>query len=190
MKRTDAVHQVMPVGVVIRRSPGVTRWAKWVWRPVALLPGAAPTDWKTLRIEDDHTEFHAATVPLTIWASDTEAYRAALSEDVPHVYVVLRESETAEPPLDVVTVTASPYEAQDYTDAGDDLVDKVPMTPGLIAWVHDFVEAHHHDEVFVKRRRDKQRIDLVEDGKGDARIRQMSDVYRAPRRGPGNGTIH
>jgi hypothetical protein len=29
-------------------------------------------------------------------------------------------------------------------------------------------------------------VDLVEDGKGDARIRQISDVYRAPR-GAGQG---
>ncbi|MEO1919686.1 MAG: DUF3305 domain-containing protein, partial [Paracoccaceae bacterium] len=22
----------MPLGIVLRKSPGVTRWAKWVWR--------------------------------------------------------------------------------------------------------------------------------------------------------------
>ncbi|MDE0408553.1 MAG: DUF3305 domain-containing protein, partial [Alphaproteobacteria bacterium] len=37
-------------------------------------------------------------------------------------------------------------------------------------------------EPFVKRQRDRRRVDLAEDGKGDPRIRQMSDVYRAPRR--------
>ena len=34
--------------------------------------------------------------------------------------------------------------------------------------------------VFIKRKRDKKRIDLREDGKGDERIRQVADVYRAP----------
>ena len=26
----------MPVGVVVRRAPGVTRWAKWSWRVSAV----------------------------------------------------------------------------------------------------------------------------------------------------------
>jgi hypothetical protein len=99
--------------------------------------------------------------------------------------VVLREADAADagaPPFDVLLVTASPYEGQDYADSGEELVEKVPMSEGLIAWVRDFVLEHHQDEEFVKRRRDRKRVDLVEDGKGDARIRQASDVYRAPRR--------
>lgn len=190
MKPSGAVHLTLPIGIVVQRSPGVTRWVRWVWRPVALLPGAAPAEWAVLRQDGDHTEFHAATLPLTLWSSDTEAYRAALSEREPHVYVVMRETEEGEPPLEVVLVTASPYEAQDHTDAGEDIVEKVPMTAGLIAWVREFVEAHHEDEVFVKRQRDKKRIDLVEDGKGDARIQQLSDVYRAPRPRAKSGRLH
>jgi hypothetical protein len=54
------------------------------------------------------------------------------------------------------------------------------MPSGLIAWVRDFVEEFHQEEVFVKRRRDKKRLDLVEDGIGDPRISQVSDVYRSP----------
>ena len=85
-------------------------------------------------------------------------------------------------PLDLVLVTASPFEGQDYADNGTDLVEKVPMPAGLIAWIRDFALEHHVDEDFIKRRRDRKRTDLVEDGKGDARIRQTSDVFRAPRR--------
>jgi hypothetical protein len=66
-------------------------------------------------------------------------------------------------------------------DSGDGLIELVPMPEGLIAWIRNFVTAHHVDEPFIKRRRDRQRVDLIEDGKGDARIRQASDVYRAPR---------
>ncbi|MDG1240070.1 MAG: DUF3305 domain-containing protein, partial [Planktomarina sp.] len=76
--------------------------------------------------------------------------------------------------------TASPFEAQDYADTGEELVEKVPMPEGLVAWVRDYVEAHHEDQVFVKRRRDKERVDLDQNGIGDSRIRQISDVYRAP----------
>ena len=39
---------------------------------------------------------------------------------------------------------------------------------------------HYIEEPFKKRRRDEVRVDGVEDAKGDPRIRQESDVYRAP----------
>lgn len=174
------VHESLALGVVVRRMPGVTRWARWSWKAVAVLPGAADADWAVLRKDGDAVEYHAATVPLTLWASDTEAYRVGLSDTPPPIYVVMRATDDDARPYDVSLVTASPFEAQDYADNGEDLVEKVPMTPGLVALVRDFIEAHHEDEAFVKRRRDRVRTDLVEDGRGDARISQMTDVYRAP----------
>lgn len=184
MAKAATVHIDMPLGVVIRKTPGVTRWAKWHWRAVAVLPGAGPGHWNELRREGEAAEYHAATRTLRLWASDTEAYLANLSDQIPSIYVVLRDAEYAESehPLDVLLVTASPFEGQDYADSGEEIVEKVPMSEGLIAWVRDFVLDHHEEEQFIKRRRDKKRVDLVEDGKGDARIRQDSDVYRAPRR--------
>lgn len=139
-----------------------------------------------MRRDGDSVEFHAATLPLELFRTDTEAYLHGLSAKEPSIYVVMREAAD-EQPLDVVLVTASPYEAQDYADTGEELVEKVPMPEGLVAWIRDFVNAHHEDEVFIKRRRDKKRIDLTEDGIGDARIRQTADVYRAPRR---KETVH
>lgn len=182
MAQSGMVHVAMPLGIVVRRTPGVTRWARWHWRAVAVLPGAGPADWVELRREGDAVEYHAATLPLTLWATDTEAYLANLSDQIPSIYVILRNEADDGSPLIADLVTASPYEGQDYADSGEEIVEKVPMSEGLVAWVRDFVRAHHEDEVFVKRRRDKKRIDLTEDGKGDVRIRQASDVYRAPRR--------
>lgn len=176
----------MPLGIVIRRVPGVTRWASHVWQAVAVLPGAGPADWKEMRRDGEAIEFHAATLPLELFRTDTEAYLHGLSANQPAIYVVMRQSET-DHPLDVVLVTASPYEAQDYADTGEELVEKVPMPEGLVAWIRDYVEEHHEDEVFIKRRRDKRRVDLKEDGIGDARIRQTADVYRAPIR---KETVH
>ncbi len=169
----------MPVGIVIRKMPGATKWVKFVWKPVAVLPGAGEARWKELRREGDTVEYHATTLPLELFRTDTESYLHGLSAKVPALYVVMREAQDDQP-LDMVLVTASPYEAQDYADTGEELVEKVPMPEGLIAWIREFVETHHEDEVFIKRRRDKARIDRKEDGIGDARIRQTSDVYRAP----------
>lgn len=164
---------------MIRRVPGVTRWASHVWKAIAVLPGAQDATWKELRRDGKAVEYHAATLPLELFRTDTEAYLHGLSAKVPAIYVVMREGEDDQP-LNVVLVTASPYEAQDYADTGEELVEKVPMPEGLAAWIRDFVELHHEDEIFIKRRRNKTRLDLKEDGIGDARIRQTSDVYRAP----------
>ena len=151
-----------------------------------MLPGAADASWKELQRDGETIEYHAATLPLDLYRTDTEAYLHGLSAKVPAIYVVMRDSDT-DAPLDIVLVTASPYEAQDYADTGEELVEKVPMPDGLIAWIRDYIELHHEDEVFVKRRRNKTRVDLKEDGIGDARIRQTADVYRAPSR---KETVH
>lgn len=179
MYHNPKMYRTMPLGVVVRRTSGVTRWVPHVWRACAVLPGAGSAEWRELRRDGDAVEYHAATPVLELHGSDTEAYLHGLTAKVPSVYVVLRESD-GDHPLDVLLVTASPYEAQDYCDSGEEIVEKVPMPAGLIAWVRDFVEEFHQDEEFVKRKRDKKRIDLTEDGIGDPRIVQAADVYRSP----------
>jgi hypothetical protein len=171
----------LPVGVVIRKQPGVTRWAKWVWRPVAVLPGAGPADWRELRREGEAVEYHAATCTLELHRTETESYLVALSNDPPIVYVIMRPTIDPAAPHDfeVYGVTASAYHALDHLDSGEEIVEPVPMPPSLVAWVSDFVGRHHKDEKFVKRRRDKVDVDRVEDGIGDARVRRK-DVYRSP----------
>lgn len=175
---------LLPIGVVVRRAPGVTRWAAWSWRAVAVLPGAGPADWRELRREGEAVEYHAATLTLDLHHTQTDGYLDALRARVPSVYVVMRPVVAGGDamPFDVTLVTASPFEAQDYCDTGEDIVEKVPMPEGLIALIRDFIAAHHVEEQFKKRKRDRQRIDAVQDGIGDARIVQAVDVYRAPSR--------
>ena len=123
----------------------------------------------------------AATPTLELHGAETEAYLHGLSAEVPSVYVVMRDAETDGPvPYEVLLITASPYEAQDYTDSGEEIVEKVPMPHGLVAWVREFVEDFPQDEVFVKRRRDRTRVDLVQDGVGDPRIGKPADIYASP----------
>jgi len=172
----------MPLGIVIRKSPGVTRWAKWVWKAVAVLPGAGPANWHEMRRDGEVVEYHAATVPLQLFRTDTEAYLTAISTRSPSIYVVMRETNDpdAAQDIEVLLATASPYDAQDYADSGEEIIELVPMPESLINWIKTYITAHYQPEEFIKRRRDKSRIDQVEDGVGDARISQLSDVYRAP----------
>lgn len=180
MIHNPKMYRTMPLGVVLRKTRGVTRWQAWAWTASAVLPGAGDASWRVLREEDGAVEYHAATMLLELHGADTEAYLHGLSAEVPSIYIILRESKDDSQPLEVLLVTASPYEAQDYTDSGEEIVEKVPMPQGLVAWVRDFAEAHHKEEVFKKRKRDKSRIDMVEDGIGDPRISQVADVYRSP----------
>lgn len=183
----------MPVGVVIRRSPGTGRWARWAWKVVDVLPGAPPADWRVLREDGNVTEYHAATLPLTLHRRETEAYRVALAMEPPSVYVVLRPAEPEDGSggdYTVFLVTASSFEAQDYTDSGEEMVEQVPAPPGLVAWIRDFVAEHHVEEAFRKRRRDRVDTDLSEDGRGDARVRQTADVFRAPGALKPGKTVH
>ncbi|MGR3493454.1 MAG: DUF3305 domain-containing protein [Shimia sp.] len=168
-----------PVGVVLTRTPGVTRWAAHAWRATAVLPGAGPAEWRELRRDGARVEFHAATLDLELHGAETEAYVHGLQAQVPCLYVVMRDGAGAHP-FDVLLVTASPYEAQDYTDSGEEIVEKVALPATLRAFIEDFVAAHHEEEVFIKRKRDKKRIDLVQDGIGDPRIGGVGDVYASP----------
>jgi hypothetical protein len=166
----------IPVGVIVRRQPGVTRWAKVVWQAVGLIPFAGPGNWQEMRREGEVVDYHAGTANLTLWRTDTEAYLVALNGRPPSVFAILRPG--AERP-ELLGVTASAYEAQDHADNGEDIVERLEMPEGLEAWVRDFVSRHHVEEAFVKRRRTGMRTE-TEDGVGDARIRQAADVYRAP----------
>ncbi|MGJ8602828.1 MAG: DUF3305 domain-containing protein [Marivita sp.] len=171
----------MPVGVVMQRRPGVTRWQKWAYTPTALLPGAGPAHWKMLRENGEIAEYHIGTATLTLWRTDAEAYRIGLAEQVVCAYVVLQPGED-DWPYKIKLITANPHEAMQYSDGGDDVVEKVPMPPALVAWMQDWTDTHYVEEPFVKRKRQRYLEDKVEDGKGDPRITQVSDVYRAPSR--------
>lgn len=146
----------MPLGVVIERRHIDNPWQKFAWRSVAVIPGAPRVEaWHEVRRGDGWVHYHAATLPLTLHRKETEAYLVNLATKPPRLYVVLREDEGADEasayrPL---LVTASPSEAQDYLDAGDDIVDGIPMDEGMIAWVQAFSDRHPVEEVFHKRRR-------------------------------------
>ena len=122
-------------------------------------------------------------MPLELYVSDTEAYVHELQTRAPSVYIVLSPDDgSPDTPWKVSLVTASPYEAQDYCDSAEVMVEKVPMPEGMQAWVADFVTRHHEEETFVKRKRKNWRADEAGDGIGDPRISKDSDVYSSPRR--------
>jgi len=67
------LYRTFPLGIVLRRAPGVTRWADWTWTAAAVLPGAGPADWRELRREGAAVEYHAATLTLELHGAETDA---------------------------------------------------------------------------------------------------------------------
>jgi hypothetical protein len=146
----------MPLGVVMERRAITSRWARFQWLPVAVLPGAGAVEgWRQLESGDERVRYHAATLTLTLHRKDTLAYKLNLSSTVPSIYVVLRpwEAPDAIAPVRPAIVTVSSAEAAGYAESALDAVEAVRMPAGLLHWAQAFVDRHHVDEPFRKRRR-------------------------------------
>lgn len=166
----------MPVGIVMRRTPGVTRWVAQVWNFTGIIPHAPPADWKMLREDGEMAEYHAATLTVQMHRKDTDSLVQNLTSAQPSVWVALRGTGRPTPKL----VTVSPFEASFHDVDAEDRIEKVAMPAGMVEWVETFVALHHEDDPFVKRRRDRREEGESQDGIGDARIAQPADIWRTP----------
>jgi hypothetical protein len=121
----------MPVGVVVERHKATSPWVDYVWRPAAVLsgvPAAAP--WTPLGTVGDTTSFYAGTATIALHRTETANYISNLSSGAPQLWVVL------------------------FTEAGNDLVDTVPMPADIKAALEAFIADHHVERAFYKRQRD------------------------------------
>ncbi len=182
--RRTKFQQSIRVGIIIRSVPSQSRWVDVTYRVIGLLPGAPEATWVELRRDGETIDYHAATLPLDLHRTETDAYLMALQAEPPSAYVVLQGDTDDEDRPMPVAVTVSPFEAQDHMDTGEEVVEKIAMPPELVDWMREYVETHHKEEPRYKRQRDRMDVERVDDGRGDARIRQFGDVYRSPR-GPG-----
>lgn len=147
--------QTIAVGVVVERSKGASQWSDFLWRPASVLAGAPATPpWTKLSGDGERVTFFAGTVDIELHRTETANYRGNLAIDEPLLWVVLRPSET-EMPYTLLTVTADPAEGEAMTEAGNDLVETVPMPKAIQEAIADFVAEHHVDRTFSKRKRDR-----------------------------------
>lgn len=143
----------IPVGVVVERRPARSPWLDFLWRPILVLAGgssAAP--WTPIAEAAETTLFYAGEAVIELHRTETTNYRDNLASGAPVLWVVLRPAASA-PGYGLQAVTADPAEGEAFTDAGNDLVETVPMPAAVARAVGDFVAEHHVERPFVKRRR-------------------------------------
>lgn len=149
-----ALSQIM-VGVVVERSKASSPWVDFLWRPVSILPDAPEiAAWSVLRDEGESVLFYAGSRPVDLHRTETARYRDNLATGAPCLWVVLSPAE-GEWPYTLAAVTADPAEGEAFTEAGDNLVEAVPMPDVVREAVESFVAEHHVEREFVKRKRDR-----------------------------------
>lgn len=135
------------VGVVISRRDSASPWVDAVWCPVAVLPDVPDiAPWTEIAAG----RFYAGAVEIALHRDATGYYRDNLASGDPRLWVAAR-AEGERPRI--VAVTADPAEGESFTEAGDDIVEAVPMPGAVAGWVAAFVAANHVERPFVKRRR-------------------------------------
>jgi hypothetical protein len=151
----------IPVGVVVERHRSTSRWLDFVWRPASVLVGVpAALPWTPLRQDGEIAAFYAGPAVVELHRTETSNYLANLQSGSPQLWVVLRPTGK-EPPYDVLAVTADPAEGEAMTEAGNDLVDTVPMPAAMTEMLQAFLARHHVERPFFKRQRDRAEPDTA-----------------------------
>jgi hypothetical protein len=143
------------VGVVVERLKAQSQWIDYIWRPANVLEGVPEMPpWTLLEGNSERALFYAGRADIGLYVSEAAHYRENLATGYPKLWIVLRPTGV-EPPLELVMVTADPFEGEGLTEGASDLVEPVPMPESMQAVVAAFVEQHFVNEPFFKRKRDK-----------------------------------
>lgn len=145
----------LTVGVVVERQRIDNPWTDARWRVIGVLPGVPDLPpWSVLEQAGDHTRYYAGAGEIALHPSEAENYKENVGGTRPSLYVILRPCGD-EPGLRLLSVTVDPGEIDAHSDAGDDLIEAVPLPPALAAWIQDFVARHYVHRPFYKRQRDR-----------------------------------
>lgn len=143
------------VAVVVERRKAKSPWLDFIWRPVAVLAGtpvAGP--WTPLSAADDAILFYAGDAVIELYRTETASYRSNLASGAPSLWVILRP-DVSRYAYKLLAVTADPAEGEALADAGNDLVEPVPMPAVIAGMIADFIAQHHVERPFFKRRREQ-----------------------------------
>ena len=186
-------HVLYAVRVIVERQPLDNPWVSHKWAVHDLIPldlsaglGTLPSGdiiLQPLHVGSSELDLYMADIRIDLHHAEAEAYAENLQSSDPAIYVVLRRTEDVDTDenddseaglacadVRLFDVSLSPYNIQDYEDCGEDQIEKLPLQGPIAQFVESFVEQHFTPEVFVKRKRDKARIDADTQRGGDARL--------------------
>ena len=146
----------MTVGVVVERRKARSMWVDCLWRPVTVFAGILPlAPWTPLGTEAETSLLYAGEAMIELHRTEVTNYRDNLASGAPTLWVVMC-STASDPPYRLLAVTADPAEGEAFTDAGNNLVEAVPMARDIAEIVSRFVARHHVERPFIKRQRGRQ----------------------------------
>ena len=186
-------HVLMSVRVILERKLAENRWEKYKWSVIDVLPGSFSNNSSLKAVKNNgnykstlNKQLFTVESEIDLHRAEVEAYLENLTSSEPAIYVVLRldgpDDKPSEYGINLDMVSLSPYIIQDYEDIGEDQIEKVKLAGPISSFIQDFVNEHFKPVKFIKRQRDKLSVDANEDGKGDLRVKQISDVFRSPRK--------
>ncbi|MCG8447576.1 MAG: DUF3305 domain-containing protein [Hyphomicrobiales bacterium] len=156
------------LGVVVEKTRIDHPWQEWRWQACGVLVDPPETaGWRELVKTENGARFHAANLPLILHRKETESYLQNLVTGHPKVFVVMRENDDPDDdaPFEISVITVSAYEAQDYTDTGEEIVEAVSMPDKVRELLEAFIGVHHVEEEFKKRKRDRINVEDEKFGK-------------------------
>lgn len=148
------------IGLVLECYALSGPWGGHQWRPIEVF--ATPPDaeaWTPLGASGSVRRYYAGAYDVQLYSTETANYRDNLQSNEPKLWVVMRP-EGAEPPVEIVTVTADPAEGEANTEAGSNVVETIAMAPEIAAVIAEFYAAHHVERPIIKRRRDRNEPDI------------------------------
>ena len=155
------VQHEIALGLVIERLEPSSPWGVHIWLPVQVLEGVPDTQpWTVLAQGGDRVRYYAGAFVVTLFSTDTAFYRDNLTAERPKLWVGMRP-EGAEPPVEIIGVTADPTEGEGMTQTGTCVIEVIEMPDWIAAQVAAFVQEHHVEREFIKRKRDKRQPEMI-----------------------------
>ncbi|MEO3434691.1 DUF3305 domain-containing protein [Inquilinus sp. CAU 1745] len=149
------IRETMEVAVFVERRKLKNPWIDHAWMPVSVVAGVPSAEpWTIVEERPGAVRFYAGPFRLEFFGADTGTYRDNLLSGRPSLWVALRPSNSP-PGVALYKVTADSAEGEALTEPGTDIIEALPMPAAVQARLAAFVQAHHVERPFVKRKRDE-----------------------------------
>ncbi len=145
----------MQVGLVLEKRKSNSQWIDFVWEASSILSEPAEAEAGTSLGKHGESEmFYAGEATLEAHTYETPQYRDNISSGAPKIWVILKPQDNDAMP-ELVQVTCDPTEGEGYTETGWNIVNAIPMPEPIQVALMAFIDEHHVERGFYKRKRNK-----------------------------------